>query len=531
MQKKQINATPTMLRELQKERIKTFLLAPNTPWKLLILDDRTKQIMSPLMRVNELRECGITAHFLISQRRQPIDKVSAIYFIENIEGLIEDVLRGLYHDYYLNFPTSVGRKDIENVGFRLSEHGLALRVKSVYDQFLDFIALQDDMFTLGMKNSFADVDNPDTWRRIVMSLLSVFVTLGGLPFIVTKDDQATMQIAQMLETKIRNIGMIKKSTKRPLLVILNRNYDITTPVQHVWSYSALMNDLLEMESNKITLGNKKVFDLDPSDDLWNKNSNEYFPVVVERVERELLEYKKEMALRSIDEKTDKKVIQEVLDKAPELARRNESVNTHISICSEMVEIIKKRGIDDFYKIEKGGYTNQEFLDVSEKGSDEDILRLAILLLNTKDADLIDPLMQKRRINSKAIKFFREQKGKQPEKTGTFYSQVVSSLMGNVKKLLPVKEQTPVSALVESIYNDIKSQSYSGFKVFDPSSTKSIYANEISSIVVFSVGGGTYTELKTLKLLEERLNIPVIYGSTEIFNARTFIKQVEEMVVD
>ncbi|ADM11223.1 synaptic transmission and general secretion Sec1-like protein [Encephalitozoon intestinalis ATCC 50506] len=515
-----------MLRELQKQKIKAFLGMPNSPWKVLVLDARAQHIIGPLMKVNELRECGVTTHFLVSQGRHPISNTPAVYFVEKADGIAEDILKELYSEYYLNFTTSVGRGELEDLGLRLSERGLGLRVRSVFDQFLDFTALQDDLFTLEMKDSFAGIENTDMWRGMVMSLMSVFVTLGEVPFMATLDDETCIQIAKMLEAKIKNTGVIKKTGKRPLLILMNRNYDVSTPVQHVWSYSALMNDLFKFESNKITLKSGKVFDLDPEDELWRGNSNEYFPVVVERVEKELLEYRKEMALRSIDEKTDKKVIQEALDKAPELAKRNESVNAHISICSEMVEIIKKRAIDDFYKVEKGRYTDQELMELSEKGDDEDILRLAILLLNTKDFDLIDPLLQKRKVKSKVIEFFRKHKSARPEKTGAFYSQMVTSLMGNVKKLLPVKEQTPISSLVESIYSDIKSQIYSGFKLIDSTGSKNIYASEISRIVVFSIGGGTYTELKTLKLLEERIGVPIMYGSTEILNAGEFLRQVK-----
>lgn len=518
-----------MLRELQKQRIKAFLTTPNNPWRVLVLSRRAQQIIAPLMKVNELRECGITSHFLVTQARHPISNTPAVYFVENTDGIVDDVLKELYSEYYLNFTTSVRRKEIEEMGLRLSERGLGLRIRSIFDLFVDFIALQDDMFTLGMKDSFVGMENPDMWREMVMSIMSVFVTIGEIPFIVTIDDEESMQIARMLEAKIKNTGVIKKTSKRPLLILMNRNYDVSTPVQHVWSYSALMNDLFKLESNKITLKSRKVFDLDPQDELWKGNSNEYFPVVVEKVEKELLEYRKEMALRSIDEKTDRKVIQEALDKAPELAKRNESVNAHISICSEMVEIIKERAIDDFYKVEKGGYTSQELMELSEKGDDEDILRLAILLLNTKDFDLIDPLLQKRKIKSKVIEFFRKHRSTHSEKSGTFYSQVVTSLMGNVKKLLPVKEKTPISSLVESIYGDIKSRIYSSFKVFDPMGSENIYANEISRIVVFGIGGGTYTELKTLKLLQERMGIPIIYGSTEILNAREFLRQVESKI--
>ncbi|KHN70098.1 Sec1-like intracellular trafficking protein [Ordospora colligata] len=518
-----------MLRELQKQKIKSFLLLPSNPWKVLVIDEHTQQILSPLMRVNELRECGITVHFLTSQKRHPISNTPAVYFVSSTNGIAEDVLAELYSEFYLNFSSNIGRKEIEQLGFVLSERGYGLRIKSVYDQFVDFIALQDDMFTLGMCNSFVDMADPETLRKTVTCLMSVFVTLGEIPFVLCKDDDVSMQIGKMLESKIRNTKVIKKTTKRPLLILVNRNYDVITPVQHVWSYNALMCDLLELGANKVSMNDKKTFDLDPQDSLWRKCSNEYFPVVVECVEKELLEYKKEMALRSVDEKTDKKTIQEVLEKAPELAKRNESVNAHISICSEMVEIIKERSIDDFYKVEKGGYTTQELLEVCEKGSDLDILRLAIVMLGTKDADLVDPLLQKRKIKSNVIDFFRKQKRSTTDKAGTLYSQVVTNLMGNVKKLLPVKEQTPVSSLAEMIYGSIKSQDYSSMKVFDPLGSNTIYPGEVSKVVVFCVGGGTYTELKTLKLAEERLGVPVIYGCTEVLNASVFLKQIERLL--
>jgi sec1 family domain-containing protein 1 len=518
-----------MLREMQKQRIRSFLQAPESPWKVLVLDERTQRIVSPLMKVNELRECGITTHFLATQTRQPIENTPAVYFVQRSTRIAEDVGRELYSGYYLNYVTSMSRKEMEELAFSVSQKRLGLRIRSIYDQFLDFVALQDDLFSLEQRNSFIEIEDGERWKEIVMSLLSVAVTLGEAPVIVTREDRTCTEIAKLLESKIRNTRLLKKTTKRPVLILVNRNYDVLTPVQHVWSYNALMNDLLHLSLNKVTTENKKSFDLDPSDVLWTKNGNEYFPSVVETVEKELLEYKKEMALRSVDERSDKRAMQEVLEKAPELARRHESVNAHIAICSEIVEIIKRRGIDDFYKIEKGGYTSQELLDVSEKGTDDDILRLAISLLNTKDADLVDAVLQKRKVRSRALEFFRGHQSLSPEKPGTFYSQVVTGLMGNVKKLMPVKEQTPLSILVESIYGSIKSQSFPGLRRFDPLKADTVYASEVSRIVVFVVGGGTYTEMKTLKLLEEKIKVPIVYGSTEMLNAEGFIKQVEEMM--
>ncbi|KAF9764833.1 SEC1 family transport protein SLY1 [Nosema granulosis] len=513
-----------MIRDLQKNRIKQFLISIKEPWKVLVLDSRTQDIISPLIKMNELRDCGVTSHFLISQKRYKISATPAVYFVSEIDKISQDVIEDLYSVYYINCINSIKIRSLEKMGHELSSRGLALRVASVYDQFLDFVSLQEDFFSLEFQDSFINRQDTDLLRRTVVSLLSVFVTLEGIPMIYSRDD-TSRSIARMLREKIKGTNIIKKTPKRPLLVLVDRDYDIVSPIQHVWSYSALIDDLLGIRSNKVVLNkdSTKVYDLDPTDPIWKANRNEYFPLVVERVDKEFVEYKKEMALRSIDSRSDKKTIQEALEKAPELAKKNESVNAHISMCLEMVEIVKKRSIDDFYKIEKSGYSSEELISISEKGEDIDILRLALSISSSKE-DLAEALLKKRNIKSSALEYFR--KNSTATATANSFSGMVGNIVGNIKKLLPVKETSPISELVESVYNKIKNQQYSREDLVDPLDINNIFLNEISSIVVFSVGGATYSELKTLKVLEEKLKLPIIYGGTEVLNAAEFIRQIE-----
>ncbi|KCZ76451.1 hypothetical protein H311_02550, partial [Anncaliia algerae PRA109] len=71
-----------MIYTAQKERILTFLNINDTsPWKILILDEKTQEILGPLIRVNELRDLNITSHFSIASKRYPIKDVAAIYFL------------------------------------------------------------------------------------------------------------------------------------------------------------------------------------------------------------------------------------------------------------------------------------------------------------------------------------------------------------------------------------------------------------------------------------------------------------------
>lgn len=43
------------------------------------------------------------------------------------------------------------------------------------------------------------------------------------------------------------------SFQRPVLIILDRNLDLVPMVSHSWTYQALVNDVLEMKLNRVTV--------------------------------------------------------------------------------------------------------------------------------------------------------------------------------------------------------------------------------------------------------------------------------------
>ena len=43
------------------------------------------------------------------------------------------------------------------------------------------------------------------------------------------------------------------SFQRPLLILLDRNFDLATPLHHTWSYQTLMHDLLDFKLNRIEI--------------------------------------------------------------------------------------------------------------------------------------------------------------------------------------------------------------------------------------------------------------------------------------
>lgn len=489
-----------MLRTLQKQRLLKMLKPGDPPFKILILDAFTQEILSPILRVSDLRDAGVTAHFLVSNNRSQIKDVPAFYFISSVEGIIGDLEKDMYASYYLNSSSSFKRSELESIADAASRKQVALKVQQVYDQFLQFISLQEDLFTLNISNSFTNRNESECLRFASLGLFSIFVTWNEMPFIVS----GNAEIGRMVEQKIRNTKLIRPGVKKPLLIIVNRDFDVVTPTKHVMGYVELMHDIFNVRLNKV-----EDINLDTDSEFFKANCFSDFPTVADIVGKELHSYKKELALRSLTDKSDKSEIQAALESAPHLQKKGEIVNSNLNICEKILEEVKKRKLDDFYRMEES-FDQDEIMDLCSQGNDNDIIRLCISLLNSKNSDLVGPILQKRNINDPVISYFRQE----IKSEDGFGSKV---------KNLIFKKNLPIYSFVENVLGQIKHQNFQD-ATFDPSHA-GIFQSEISRIVVYIHGGATYLELKALKDLERIHKIPIVLGGSEILNADEMLNQV------
>lgn len=489
-----------MLRTAQRQKL-LKMLSPAPPFKVLILDTATQEILGPLLKVSDLRDAGVTAHFLASAPRSQIREVPAFYFVSSAEPVERDIERDMYASYYINSSFSFRRGELERMAAAASERQTAQKVRAVFDRFIHFISLQEDLFTLNIKDSFAARNEPETLRRAVAGLMSVFSTLEEVPFIVSKE----CELGRMLEQKIKGSKVIKGGSRRPLLVILNRDFDVSTPTKHVMGYVELVHDIFDIRLNKADGVN-----IDTDSEFYKTNCFLDFPEVAETVNNELHAYKKELALRSLSEKSDKAQIQAALESAPHIQKKGEVVNSNLTLCSKILEQVKERKLDDFYRME-AKFDQGEIMELSKHGTDNDILRLCIQLIGSSNADLIEPILSSRKISKEAVQFF---------------SRMIKNEQGFGAKMKSFlfKKNLPIYSQVELILAQVRNQDFEGLQTFDPSYS-GIYQSEISRVVVFINGGATYSELKALKDLEKVIKIPVVLGGTEILNADEFISQV------
>lgn len=214
--------------------------------------------------------------------RDSIPDVPAIYFClptdENLYRIQQDFANGLYDIYHLNFLTPISRDQIEDLAAAALQAGCVANIHQVYDQYVDFISLEDDFFILKHQKSdqlsYYAINRANAQDdvmealvdSIVDSLFSVFVTLGNVPIIRCPKNTASEMVARKLEKKLReNIWDARSnlfhidatqagkvfSFQRPLLLLLDRTIDLATPLHHTWTYQALIHDVLELGLNMV----------------------------------------------------------------------------------------------------------------------------------------------------------------------------------------------------------------------------------------------------------------------------------------
>ncbi|XP_062824310.1 sec1 family domain-containing protein 1 [Anolis carolinensis] len=529
-------------------------------WKVLIYDRFGQDIISPLLSVKELRDMGITLHLLLHSDRDPIPDVPAIYFVmpteENVDRLCQDLRNQLYESYFLNFISAISRSKLEDIANAALGASAVTQVAKVFDQYLNFITLEDDMFVLCNQNkelvSYRAINRPDItdtemetiMDTIVDSLFCFFVTLGAIPIIRCSRGTAAEMVAVKLDKKLREnlrdarnslftgdtLGAGQFSFQRPLLVLVDRNIDLATPLHHTWTYQALVHDVLDFHLNRVVLEecsgmenspagarpkkkNKKSYDLTAVDKFWQKHKGSPFPEVAESVQQELesyraqedevkrlksimgLEGEDEGAISMLSDNTAK--LTSAVSSLPELLEKKRLIDLHTNVATAVLEHIKARKLDVYFeyeeKIMSKSTLDKSLLDMisdPDAGTAEDKMRLFLIyyissvqLPPEADLEQYKKALTDAGCNLNPLNYIKQWKafakmasapatyGNSAAKSLGLFSRVMNTgsqfVMEGVKNLVLKQQNLPVTRILDNLMEMKSNPETDDYRYFDP----------------------------------------------------------------
>ncbi|KAL1450814.1 hypothetical protein WDU94_003134, partial [Cyamophila willieti] len=490
----------------------------------------------------------------LHSKRDSIPHVPVIYFClpttENLNRIAQDFQANLYDSFYLNFISAISRQNLEDLATAALQHNCVGNIHKVFDQYLNFICLEDDLFVLKNqgdeeinyyalnKCNIKDTEVEAIIDTTVDGLFSVFATLGSVPIIRCPKNNAAEMVAEKLNKKMyenlkdsrNNLflsmgGGVSGSSgdfglssgglgfHRPLLIILDRNVDMATPLHHTWTYQALAHDVLQMNLNRVTLpdnegsgsSKQKKFDLNDSDLFWSQHKGSPFPTVAEAIQEELEALKQtEEEMKSIKNVMDDPSagmsvnlndntarLSSAIQNLPQLLEKKRLIDSHTRVATSILDQIKARRLDTLFELEEKLMSrvaldrNISELLADEFGNTDDKLRLFLIYYicahassNARGMEGSEEMVERclatlrdQGCDTSPYEYLRRWKqynkisspgsegisggGGSTIKTKSMFSKLVSQgssfVMEGVKNLIVKKYNLPITKIVSDIY--------------------------------------------------------------------------------
>jgi sec1 family domain-containing protein 1 len=346
----------------------------------------------------------------------------------------------MYRTVYLHFVTKIDRPLMEDLAHGLVSNNAAGLVAKVFDEYLDVISLDANLFTLNLPDSFVRYNDPkmtetDIRRyisRLCIGLVSLVRVLGVLPIIRAASGGPAEMLAVELCNSLREClsprgsahsifgDFLVSDRPRPLLLIADRSSDFTSPLLHASSYQALVDDLLDLHLNKVSVmapaktgpPTKKTYDLNSQQDpFFSRFACAPFPEAIQAHEKELAAVlKRESEIRSSKpsasgdtfdlnpssaQSASTTSLSEAVTSLPEIIAKKANLQAHANILQAVMKVVAARDVPTFFELEQtilesGSIDKAAVLSLlreGAKGSNDDrgrLLAFIVLLVQSGD---------------------------------------------------------------------------------------------------------------------------------------------------
>lgn len=288
-----------------------------------------------------------------------------------------------------------------------------------------------------------------------------------------------------------------------VILLLDRNFDVSTLLRHTSTYNALVHDILGMSLNRVSVvkaegghSETKVYDIDVKDTFWQQNASLPFPTVAENVDAALNKYKADMQqvtrqggsianlhnvadLNNASSTMTADELKVAISVLPELTERKRIIDCHLQMSTSLLEQIKARELGNIFHLEQDAaeQSRSKMTEAlrSKEGTPADKMRLFLVFyfsqesISKEDMSVYEMCLKDAGCDLSALEYCRKlkslqkmsQRAIQTSQTtaaksdflqsfgNKFSGGVLGNMLSSVKNLLPESADTPLTKLVEA----------------------------------------------------------------------------------
>lgn len=528
--------------------------------KILLMDKETTSIVSMVYGQSEILQREVylleridTAQPLPPDRDSGLRYLKCLVFLrptsQNIALLSRELRNPKYGAYYIYFSNILAKADVKT----LAESDEQEVVKEVQEYYMDYLAINSHLFSIGLPNCMLTLSwNPTALQRTTQGITALLLSLKKCPIIRYQNNS---KLCKRLADSIRDV-LSKESnlfdfrqSNSALLLILDRKDDPVTPLLNQWTYQAMVHELLTINNNRVNLSNvpgvsKELAEVVLSaeqDVFYAKNLFLNFGEIAQNIKTLMEDFQaKAKNHQKVESIADMKAF---VENYPQFKKLSGNVSKHVTVVGELSSMVGKHSLLEVSEIEQELTCHNEHSSQlqairkmlnNSKIRNIDAARLVMLYAiryqshTNNDINGLLEVLKKRSVPDDLIQNvvnvleFGGNHARQSDLFGVENAAKITKRLfkglSGVENVYTQHKPLLHETLEDLIKNRLKESHFPFLQDQQPTRPQDIF--------VFIIGGATYEESLAVHTLNKTYQgIHIVLGGTTVHNARSFLEEI------
>ncbi|KAK3990061.1 protein transport protein sec1 [Cladorrhinum sp. PSN332] len=400
----------SIIRDHQNSIIETIRRITQGDWKVLVLDETTRQIIDSSVNEDDILNHNIANIERIEERRAPNPDMDAIYFLSPkphiVDCLLADFERRRYRSGFLVWTGAL--PDYLRRKLEVAQRQIAAQPPSL---LVDFFPRESHLVTFRDPHGFLILYNPfcnniveGYLKELAQKIASVCITLGERPKVryyqpKNKNYEANVLckflanfVWEELNTYAERNKNFPPPSARPqsVLLITDRTMDLMAPLLHELTYQAMVHDLLpikEEQDGKVTYHmvinegapneEEKDMPLHDKDSVWVQYRHRHIQDTVEKLPDDFQKFRNQNPNFSGQNQNNTSLndIRDMMAGLPQYTEMKEAYSLHVNMAQEVKNIFAKHNLIDVTEAEQTLATGLDEKFGKPKGILEEVVKL------------------------------------------------------------------------------------------------------------------------------------------------------------